>query len=358
MGWATSLLFLTKLERINMQYNWKIIKSIFLGLGCLIFSFSSHAHSVNHHETSAIHHSAESSDASKAYLPTDLVKRYSLTGDDSLIEQGWASMPSDWQSSEKTVARLLFAAWLSQAEHKFDAAMDFTHQALELHPNNPQALILKASIATVSGDISSAKQACRALAGVFSPIASVACSARFAETGNQQQLVLERLIKLLELPVDEEIHPWVVSIAADMARETGNHPLSKKLYLESISAFPSIQVRAAYADLLLKTEDYREVLNIIEPHNSVPALAVRRLLAAQQLGGNEEHAIQRMDHLFKEWINQGDMRHAREMAMFYLQVVNNPKLAHSLAKENLKIQQEPEDFKLVEIAKLRLSLQN
>jgi hypothetical protein len=138
-----------------------------------------------------------------------------------------------------------------------------------------------------------------------------------------------------------------------MARETGNHPLSRQLYLESISAFPSIQVRAAYADLLLKTEDYHEVLDVIEPENAVPALAVRRLLAVQRLGGNEEQAIQQMDRLFKEWINKGDMRHAREMAMFYLHVVNNPQLAHSLAKENLKIQREPEDFKLVEIARLR-----
>ena len=48
------------------------------------------------------------------------------------------------------------------------------------------------------------------------------------------------------------------------------------------------------------------------------------------------------------WIAAEDWLHAREMARFYLDVVERPALARQLAEVNIKLQREPEDIRLFE----------
>jgi hypothetical protein len=82
---------------------------------------------------------------------------------------------------------------------------------------------------------------------------------------------------------------------------------------------------------------------------------LRRVLAQQMLGeGPTLERLAGLDARFRSWIARGDMRHAREMALFYLHVDGDLSLAYELAQHNFRIQREPEDRALLCEAAARL----
>jgi len=62
-------------------------------------------------------------------------------------------------------------------------------------------------------------------------------------------------------------------------------------------------------------------------------------------------AIKNTHRQFTQWQQHKDFQHAREMAIFYLDVMPKPELALTLAKINLQNQQEPEDHALLRRAR-------
>ncbi len=314
-----------------------------------------------------------------------LIRQYSLTGDDHLIEQGWQvlsekgfnrkkshshrkatkeSSSVDYLATElptdKITQHWLQAAWLAQAEHQFDEARYYVKQVLQLEPQNAQAWLLEASIATVQGDAEKAAKACQRVALSVSPIVTVACKARLAKTQKEKSVAYKKLTKLSTLTAlykgktlvveEQQITAWVNSVIADLAMSLNDISTAKRLYKESMTTFPSVQVRASYTDALMHEKKYKEVVSFIASDEETPALAVRRLLAEKKLQRNIHHRVHEMDHLFSDWIAEKDFKHAREMAVFYLDIAGNQQLAYELALENIKVQREEEDILLLKRA--------
>ncbi len=320
-----------------------------------------------------------------------LIRQYSLTGDDHLIEQGWKVLSEKGFIRKKahsqgkanksssaayvTAQHWLQAAWLAQAEHQFDTAREYVKQALRLEPQNAQAWLLEASIATVQGNADTAAKACQRVALTVSPIVTVACKARLAKTQGEKKIAYQKLTALSELTVsfkadmlkektlkgksskektlnkgDAELTAWVNSVTADLALSLNNITAAKKLYRESMDTFPSVQVRASYVDALLSEKKYENVVAFVAADEETPALSVRRLLAEKKLHRNIHRRVHKMDHLFSDWIAEKDFKHAREMAIFYLEIADNKPLAYELALENIKVQREEEDILLLKRA--------
>ncbi len=324
-------------------------------VGICSYSPSINAHSVHHeHDKSPEKKSQNRTTGHQQQIDT-LVKRYSLSGDDALLAQGWSLLKPNLTSNNLTPHDLLQAAWLSQAEHKFDTALIYIDKALQKHPRNVQAWLLRASIYTVQGNAAAARHACQQVSLDVSPVVAIACSSRLANTQLEKQQAFDRLKPLIKLPLDPDLKAWVNSIAADLARDSNQTEHADTLYRLSIKHFPSIQVRAAYADLLLSQARNEEVMHMIDSHEKTPALAVRRLLAAHASGLDIHQELNRLDQLFRSWAKNNDFRHAREMAMFYLELGNDPQLAYKLATENIKIQQEAEDIQILQKAQAQAS---
>ena len=328
----------------------------------LVFATIAKSHSVDehqHHPERAEHatsspHSIERSSLTVA----DLIKAYSRSGDDELLELGWERVLLKLESANPSVETFLQAAWLSQAQHQFDSALRYADRVLMLQPNNSQAWLLTASIFTVQGKLSEARAACQQVSLSLSPLVALACSARLSSGADEQRLALQRLQRLLELDkltLNTELTPWVQSIAADLASQLAQPAVAKQFYIASIDTFPSVQVRSAYADLLLSQQDYDQVLKLIFDDEATPALRIRRLLAEQNLGHDTSTAREHVDQLFRSWAAVGDYRHAREMAMFYLELEPDLSFAYHLANKNIQIQREPEDQKILQEARQRLA---
>ncbi len=274
-----------------------------------------------------------------------LLQRYSLSGDDTLLEQARAQLQTLPQPHDPTVQ--LQAAWLAQAEHDFEEALRLARGVTERQPHNGQAWLLQAAVATVRGDAAMARRACTQVSTTVSPSVGIACRARLASSAGEQTRRLHQLSALHSTYRDERLRAWALSVEGDLATALGELDSAEALYRESLSIRPALQTRAALIDLLLQQQRYTSALELTDSIHNAPAMAIRRLLALAGQGADIDSQLRRMDTTFRQWISTGDLRHAREMARFYLELQPEPELAYRMAEANLRLQREPEDMELL-----------
>ena len=109
------------------------------------------------------------------------------------------------------------------------------------------------------------------------------------------------------------------------------------------------QVRSALVDVLLANNRLADAEAALENGSGALPLDVRRLILAKRQGriADVTARVEAFDHRFREWIAAEDWLHAREMARFYLDVVDRPKVGRRLAVINFAFQKEPEDQRLL-----------
>lgn len=242
--------------------------------------------------------------------------------------------------------RLVASARVAQARHDFDRALGDIERALALDPHNDPAWLLAASIHLVRGDTKTAQAACRRLRYVPA-IAVITCSARVSIARGESERVLQPLEAILEVIDLESTEAawtaWAYSVAGDAAR-TVNPDAAVRYYEQSLSLLPNTQVRAALVDVLIEHNRLEEAARILDAGPNTLPLDIRQLIVDKRSGRKPDPAtIRELVHRFEHWISHEDWTHAREMARFYLDVVERPALARRLAEINLRIQREPED---------------
>lgn len=279
----------------------------------------------------------------------DLIQAYSLLGDDALLDQAQNKLPV--QQASWSVAQRLQAAWLAQSRHEFANARALLVDVLAQQPSNGQAWLLEASTAKVVGDLAAARRACGFVVQSVSVEAAVTCFAALAETQQQRAAALSRLRKLPPPRAGSGLAAWRWSVQAELAQDAGNLAEAEALLRRAIAISPAVQTRTLLMDLLLAQARFAEVLQLSPEGEPVPALVIRHLLARRGLGEDISAATAHLNTRFQTWVAQGDYRHAREMAMFYIDVEPRPDLAFKLATRNATLQREPEDMALLHRAK-------
>ena len=318
------------------------------------------AHKVHHHLTAA---PAETSTPNVSVR--DLVRVFRQTGDDRLLDRAWTLAKPALESANTTA--LIDAAVVAQARHNFDGALQLLDRALEIQPNLDQAWLLKASVHLVRGETDDAAHACRELN--HSPLlVTTTCSARVAIARGDDADALRKLTAVLaaidETRAEPDPYAWALSAAGDAAT-SGDAERAIAFYRRSLRIVDSAQVRAALIDVLLAENQIQAAAEALPKQRSHSlALNVRRMIVGQRLEqasarhgrgasqrpidhvGQHGRDIEAADHRFRHWIADGDWTHAREMARFYLDVLERPALAQTIAQANLSLQQEREDLLL------------
>ena len=120
------------------------------------------------------------------------------------------------------------------------------------------------------------------------------------------------------------------------------------LYARSNILAERAQVRAALVDVLLSEAEYEIAWQELEDSSLALPLLVRRLIVAKRLDRIHElqPMLSKVRQEFDVWIAKEDWLHAREMARFFIDVLDQPDLARRLALINIGLQQEPEDQRL------------
>lgn len=280
-----------------------------------------------------------------------LVITFRESGDDRSLDEAWALLEPAIESETRDPETLIVAAFVAQSRHEFIRAVHLIRKALEINENNDEGWLLLASIHLVRGETEPAATACARLRMV-SPLVILTCKARIALALGDHRLALTGLQRVLSVlgtersPVDSLA--WSYSVAGDLAVAAGESWQATGLYQRSLGFAERTQVRAALVDVLLSEADYEAAWRALDGGAPALPLLVRRLIAAKRLNRVREYepVVARVQQEFEAWISNEDWLHAREMARFFIDVVDRPDLARQLAVINLSRQQEPEDQRL------------
>ncbi len=315
----------------------------------MLLAFPVRAHDVHEHDDD---HTSEPAGHPESDTPRSLLQAFRAGGDDSHLDRAWSLVEPQLHAGTSTPSLLIDAALVAQARHRFDEALGLTRAALEIDAHDDQAWMLLASIYLVTGEVEQAGAACDALRR--SPLlVIVGCAARVAHaTGAAARARpgFERLLAVTDTAhADAATFAWALSVAGDLAVATDDPEQAIAYFNRSLALTENAQVRSALVDVLLATGRLADAEVALNGAYGALPLDVRRLILAKRQGRITDDAerIAAVDRRFREWIAVEDWLHAREMARFYLDVVDCPALARQLASINIAIQQEPEDQRLV-----------
>lgn len=273
------------------------------------------------------------------------------TGDDRYLDDAWTILEPALEAGSTHPETLIAASFVAQSRHEFEYAVKFITKALAIKNNNDEGWLLLASIHLVLGDEESAAMACRQLRNV-PLVVLLTCKARVALATGDHEIALERLNAILKvsdsqhLPLD--VLAWSYSVAGDLAVAAGKPEQAMTLYRQSLTLAERTQVRAALVDALLSEAKFEIAWQELEESSLALPLLVRRLIVAKRLDRIHElqPTLSKVRQEFEVWIAREDWLHAREMARFFIDVLDQPDLARRLALINIGLQQEPEDQRL------------
>ena len=287
--------------------------------------------------------------ASGATEARQLLNAFRRSGDDTFLDRAWAALEPVLREPVSSAWPLIDAAAIAQARHQFARSLRYLERALALDPGNEQAWLMSATVHLVVGRQAEAARACAELTRA-SLIVSVGCRSRVELAGEYAGPAGRQLLALLTARQQfaatasdtEPVIAWAWSIAGDLMAASGEPLKAIRFYERSIAILENAQVRAAMVDTLISQESWQEAALALDGREALP-LKVRRHIVDKALQRADSRAIEQMDREFEAWVNAEDWLHAREMARFYIDVVERPLLARRLATINATLQQERED---------------
>jgi tetratricopeptide (TPR) repeat protein len=277
------------------------------------------------------------------------------SGDDQALDEAWRLLEPRLGEPGVDSDTLVLAATVAQSRHEFDQARSLLDRVLSAQPSHQQALLLLASLQVLQGDTHAAAGSCRRLQRV-SALVQLVCRARVALADDNYDREFRALSAALPTltPTKEgrEVYAWAVAVAGDLATAALQNQNAIGYYEQSLALVESTQVRAALVDRLLAQGRLVAAEAALDVEATALALKVRRMIVARRQGreSSVSTAIALADAEFQRWIAARDWAHAREMARFYLDVLERHALAFRLASINLESQREPEDILLFERA--------
>jgi tetratricopeptide (TPR) repeat protein len=264
-----------------------------------------------------------------------------------------ATLAPWWNAPEPPIEVLVLRATIRQSNHDFDNALADLAKALKEDPGNGQAWLTRATILQVLGDYADAKRACLPLWRLASELITVTCASSIAslsgDATRSYELLDRTLEKNLTTPASERL--WALTVIAEIAVRLGRHTDAENHFRRALA----LELRdgyllGAYADFLLDQDRPAEVIDLLKDETRVDGLLLRVALAEKSLRPQPaawSAHVATLRERFAASRQRGDKVHRREEARFTLHLLNQPKEALRLAKENWAIQREPADARIL-----------
>lgn len=253
-------------------------------------------------------------------------------------------------------AVLVMRATVAQFLHYFDAAETTLKSALARQPGNAQAWITLATILRVRGRYAESDAACRALGRAGPAFYGLACLAENAGLRGDHASARDTLRSLLADPnlqgaQQAGTRQWLLTTLAEVEELAGRPSAAEALYKQALQAERSGYLLLAYSDFLLRQKRPAEVPALLakEPRSDAVllrlAIAARRADSAGIARQDSEELQARFDAAAQRPGNAE--AHAREGALFALDVQGDAMRALDLARVNVRLQREPIDLLLL-----------
>ena len=266
--------------------------------------------------------------------------------------QAWEATPA----AQTPPAVLVMRATIAQFLHDFDGAEATLKTALARQPSDAQAWITLATILRVRGRYNESDAACRALGRVGPTLYGVACLAENAGLRGNHDAAREMLQGLLANPALADARQagtrqWLLTSVAEVEELAGRSAEADAAYRKAVAAQRSGYLLLAYSDYLQRVGRQAEIPRLLASEARSDAVLLRLAIAstASTASARDSTAQADADELRQRFeaaaLRPGTAAlHAREEAMFALDVQHDARRALELARINIALQREPIDL--------------
>lgn len=255
-----------------------------------------------------------------------------------------------WQPFDRAPADVvLMMATLQQHLHDFDGSSALLEQLVQRAPGHAQAWLTLATVRRVQGRYAASDAACKALLDSGAALHGRACQAENLALRGEFDAARRRFDALLAIPdLTPPTRAWLFTSVAEMETRAGRARAAEAAFRAALAAEPDEYARLAYADFLLANNRAAEVPALLrEAARSDPVL-LRLAQAATARRAPDASAAELRARIAQAGIRpQAQATHAREQALFALDVERDPQRALALAQVNVKHQREPIDLLLL-----------
>jgi Tfp pilus assembly protein PilF len=259
--------------------------------------------------------------------------------------QAWNDRPA----AETPPAVLLMRATVAQYLHDFDSAERLLRTAIARDPKDSQAWITLATVLRVRGRYGESDTACRSLGRAGPALFAIACLAENQALRGQYDAAREALSSLLADPAvagpsQAATRQWLLTSLAEVEELAGNPTRADAAYRRALNVQRSGYLLLAYSDYLQRVGRGGEVRALLAQEARSDAVLLRLAIAAAA-GASQPDARELAERFEAAAQRPGTTAlHAREEAMFALDVQQDPKRALTLARLNADRQREPIDL--------------
>jgi tetratricopeptide (TPR) repeat protein len=240
---------------------------------------------------------------------------------------------------------LVLQATLQQSRHEFSASLAMLERALSVRPNDPQALLIQATVLRVQGRYPEATEACEQFSRLVEPRLGALCIQSLRGLNGHLESAYSALLQVSPQGWLTSEKSWLYSELGEMAVRLGRDDDAQRWFQQDLDLAPKdFYVRAAYADLLLRLSRPGEALALLQGRESFEPLLLRIAIAQRQLHDPRlAQSSARLKAAFAAEEQRGEAVHRREQARFLLEVEDQPRLSLAAALKNWAVQREPDD---------------
>ena len=266
------------------------------------------------------------------------------SGDARRLSYAEAALAPWWSQPKPPVPALIGRAMIRQSRHEFTPALVDLDLALSTVPDDPQALVTRASVLTVLARYDEAERDCGHV--TESLLAKTCATAAAAARGGGE--ARDRLSAAMGAPTVEATElRWAEATRGEAYLYAGENAAAER-DLRAAMADGESYPRALLADLLLDGDRPREVLDLIASDETNEVLILRRAIAAKRLGAPDADALREtLTRFHADVVARGDTSHLREEARRLLALEGDAAQALPVAVASFAQQKEPWDARLL-----------
>ncbi|NVB84568.1 MAG: hypothetical protein HOV81_39700, partial [Kofleriaceae bacterium] len=152
---------------------------------------------------------------------TEILRARSLS-DPRYLGRAQAILGRWWKLAEPPPEVMLLRATIQQSLHQFAAARADLDRLIAIQPDNVQAHLTRAVVATVTADYAGARESCTALAQLASPLVAQTCLAPLDALAGDVDDAYGRLAATIDDRTPASLRAWALTTLGELAIQKGD----------------------------------------------------------------------------------------------------------------------------------------